>query len=105
MPSLISACSISPPARMKTKLSARGLMTWPTDAPARRERSSTKFGVNMTYLVEFTSPAVRNMEILYIEKNAAESYTAPRWYNNLELAVYALRLQPQHCPVAAGTRR
>src|SRR5258708_33063362 len=104
MPRLISACSISPPARMKTKLSARGLMTWPTDAPARRERCSTKFGVNMTYLVEFTSRAARDLEILYIEKNAAESYTAARWYNNLKLAAYALALHAQHSPVAPETR-
>ncbi|HKB99034.1 MAG TPA: type II toxin-antitoxin system RelE/ParE family toxin [Terriglobales bacterium] len=58
----------------------------------------------MTYLVEFTSRAVRDLEILYIEKNAAESYTAARWYNNLELAVYALALHPQRCPVAPETR-
>jgi plasmid stabilization system protein ParE len=44
----------------------------------------------MTYLVEFTVRAVRDLEILYVEKNAAESHAAARWYNNLEQAVYAL---------------
>jgi toxin ParE1/3/4 len=59
----------------------------------------------MTYLVEFTSRAVRDLEILYVEKNAVESYTAARWYNNLEQAVYALALHPHRCPFAPETRR
>src|SRR5260370_37664719 len=58
----------------------------------------------MAELVEVTSRRVRDLEILYIEKNAADSYTAARWYNNLELAVYALALHPQRCPVAPETR-
>ena len=44
----------------------------------------------MTYLVEFAARAVRDLEILYVEKNAAESHAAARWYNGLEQAVYAL---------------
>jgi hypothetical protein len=49
----------------------------------------------MTYLVEFAARAVRDLEILYREKNAAESHAAARWYNELELAVYALASYPQ----------
>ena len=44
----------------------------------------------MTYLVEFAARAVRDLEILYLEKNVAESHAAARWFNELELAVYAL---------------
>lgn len=59
----------------------------------------------MAYLVEFAARAVRDLEILYVEKNAAESHAAARWYNHLELAVYALALHPHRCPLASETRR
>lgn len=59
----------------------------------------------MTYLVEFAARAVRDLEILYLEKNAAESRAAARWYNGLEQAVYALALHPHRCPVAPEARR
>jgi plasmid stabilization system protein ParE len=59
----------------------------------------------MTYLVEFAVRAVRDLEILYIEKNAAESHAAARWYNELELAVYGLASYRYRCPVAAEARR
>jgi toxin ParE1/3/4 len=59
----------------------------------------------MTYLVEFAARAVRDLEILYLEKNAAESHAAARWYNELELAVYALASCPHRCPVAPEARR
>jgi uracil DNA glycosylase len=49
----------------------------------------------MTYLVEFAARAVRDLEILYVEKNAAESHAAARWYNELERAVYALASYPR----------
>jgi hypothetical protein len=54
----------------------------------------------MTYLVEFTARAARDLEILYSEKNAAESDAAVRWYNGLGESVYALARFPQRCPVA-----
>lgn len=54
----------------------------------------------MTYLVEFAARAVHDLEILYVEKNAAESHAAARWYNGLEQAVYALASFPHRCPVA-----
>jgi mRNA-degrading endonuclease RelE of RelBE toxin-antitoxin system len=59
----------------------------------------------MTYLVEFAARAVRDLEILYVEKNAAESHAAARWYNGLELAVYALASYPHRCPLAPEVRR
>lgn len=62
----------------------------------------------MTYLVEFSTRAYRDLEILYIEKNAAESDAASRWYNCLEEAVYALAENPFRCavaPEARGARR
>jgi toxin ParE1/3/4 len=59
----------------------------------------------MTYLVEFAARAARDLEILYKEKNAAESHAAARWYNGLEEAVYALASFPQRCPVAPEARR
>jgi toxin ParE1/3/4 len=59
----------------------------------------------MTYLVEFAAHAVRDLEILYVEKNAAESHAAARWYNGLEQAVYALASYPHRCPVAPEAGR
>lgn len=59
----------------------------------------------MTYLVEFAARAARDLEILYVEKNAAESHAAARWYNGLEQAVYALASYPHRCPVAPEARR
>jgi hypothetical protein len=48
----------------------------------------------MTYLVEFAARAARDLEILYVEKNAAESHAAAHWYNGLEEAVYGLASYP-----------
>jgi mRNA-degrading endonuclease RelE of RelBE toxin-antitoxin system len=59
----------------------------------------------MTYLVEFAARASRDLEILYREKNAAESHGAARWYNGLEEAVYALASFPKRCPVAPEARK
>jgi plasmid stabilization system protein ParE len=59
----------------------------------------------MTYLVEFAARAIRDLEILYVEKNAAESHAAARWYNELELAIDALASCPHRCPAAPEARR
>jgi len=59
----------------------------------------------MTYLVEFAAHAVRDLEILYVEKNAAESHAAARWYNGLEQAVYALASYPHRCPFVPEARK
>jgi hypothetical protein len=45
----------------------------------------------MAYHVEFTERAARDLEALYLEKNAAESQAASRWYNGLEQADTRLR--------------
>lgn len=37
----------------------------------------------MAYRVEFTFRAVRDLEILYMEKKVVESLAAARWYNGL----------------------
>jgi hypothetical protein len=47
--------------------------------PVRRERRLTKFVASMAYSVEFAARAARDLEILYLEKNAAESHAAARW--------------------------
>jgi toxin ParE1/3/4 len=59
----------------------------------------------MAHLVEFSARAFRDLEIPYIEKNAAESRAASRWYKELEKAVYALAEYPFRCPVAPEARR
>ena len=64
-----------------------------------------KFAANMEYGVELAARAARDLEILYLEKNAAESPDAARWYNGLEQAVYALETHPNRCPSAPEARK
>ncbi|HXH66103.1 MAG TPA: type II toxin-antitoxin system RelE/ParE family toxin [Candidatus Limnocylindrales bacterium] len=59
----------------------------------------------MTYIVEFSARAARDLEILYMEKNAAESQAAASWYNGLEQAVNALALFPNRFPLAREARK
>jgi len=59
----------------------------------------------MPYLVDFAARAVRDLEILYVEKKAAESRPAARWYNQLERAVYSLASYPHRCPIAREARK
>ena len=40
----------------------------------------TRFAGNMTYCVEFTARAARNLAILYEEKRAGELAAAARWF-------------------------
>lgn len=65
----------------------------------------TKFASDMAYRVEFAARAARDLEILYVEKNAAESHSAACWYNGLEKAVYTLEMHPNRCPIAPESRR
>ena len=58
----------------------------------------------MTFRVELTERAIRDLEILYLQKNAAESQAASRWFNGLEKAVYRLERHPYRCPVAPECR-
>jgi toxin ParE1/3/4 len=59
----------------------------------------------MPYRVEFAARAARDLEILYVEKNAQESPAAARWYNGLEETVYALETRPNRCPVAPEAKK
>ena len=59
----------------------------------------------MPYRVEFAARAARDLEILYVEKKAAESPAAARWYNGLEEAVCGLGTRPGRCPVAPEARK
>jgi toxin ParE1/3/4 len=59
----------------------------------------------MAYRVEFADRAVRDLEALYVEKNAAEDLAASRWYSGLEKAVCALEAFPLRCPAAPEARR
>jgi plasmid stabilization system protein ParE len=54
----------------------------------------------MTYQIEFAERAARDLETLYVEKNASESQAASRWYNGLEQELYALANYPNRCPAA-----
>jgi toxin ParE1/3/4 len=56
----------------------------------------------MAYLVELAARAARDLEILYLEKYAAESNAAARRYNGwrMEDAVSALQTHPLRCPRA-----
>ena len=59
----------------------------------------------MKYHVELADRAVRDLELLYLEKNAAESQAAARWFNRLEKAVSALGRYPFRCPAAPEGRK
>ncbi len=59
----------------------------------------------MTYRVEFSDRALRDLEILYVEKRASESTTAVRWFGLLEQAAYSLESHPNRCPVAPESRK
>src|SRR5579863_9617021 len=85
---LISDCWTSPPERMLRKAFAKVWMMWRALAHVRRERHLMKSAANTAYRVELTARAVSDLEALYLEKNAAESPDAARWYNGLEQAVY-----------------
>jgi toxin ParE1/3/4 len=59
----------------------------------------------MTYRVELATRAMRDLETLYLEKNAAESDAAARWFNRLEEAIASLADYPYRCPVAPEGRK
>lgn len=59
----------------------------------------------MPYLVELTERAARDLVVLYVGKNAAESTAAARWFNGLERALYTLETYPLRCPIAPETKK
>ncbi|MGO9898083.1 MAG: type II toxin-antitoxin system RelE/ParE family toxin [Bryobacteraceae bacterium] len=59
----------------------------------------------MTYRVELTDRAARDLVILCEDKNVAGSVAAARWYNGLEKAVYTLETHPGRCQMAPESGR
>jgi toxin ParE1/3/4 len=59
----------------------------------------------MAYHLEFADRAAGDLEALYVEKSAAESQAASRWYNGLAEAVCALATYPHRCLVAPEARK
>lgn len=59
----------------------------------------------MTYRVELTGGAARDLNMLYEEKHAAESRAAARWFNGLENAVYTLETYPLRCAAAPESKK
>lgn len=62
----------------------------------------------MTYRVELTGRAARDLDSLYLEKHATDSPAAACWYNRLEEAVYSLERSPYRstaAPEAEKSRR
>ena len=59
----------------------------------------------MTYRVELADRAIRDLEMLCLEKNAVDSQAAARWYNRLQEVVFALGRYPYRCPVAPEARK
>ena len=53
------------------------------------------FGANRAHRrVELAARAVRDLEVVYLEKNAAESRATARWHNRLEEALSPLQRFP-----------
>ncbi|MBX7134202.1 MAG: type II toxin-antitoxin system RelE/ParE family toxin [Fimbriimonadaceae bacterium] len=59
----------------------------------------------MTYRVELSARAERDLEWLFMEKNAAESKAAARWFNGLEEAVFSLEDYPRRNPAAPESKK
>jgi toxin ParE1/3/4 len=59
----------------------------------------------MPYVVELAARAARDLEILYLKKNATKSPAAARWYNSLEEAIHTLARDPHRCPVVPEAQR
>ena len=54
----------------------------------------------MTYHVEFSIRALLDLEVLYFEKNVAESQAAAKWFNGLQEAIEGLATLPNRCSLA-----
>jgi toxin ParE1/3/4 len=59
----------------------------------------------MTYRVELTDRAFRDLAILYEQKHVAESKAAARWFNGLEKAVDTLENLPRRCTSAPESKK
>jgi plasmid stabilization system protein ParE len=58
----------------------------------------------MTYRVELTSRAERDLEMIFLEINASSSGAAERWFRALERKIIALRTMPDRGAIVPGTR-
>jgi hypothetical protein len=68
---------------MQRKGSVKVWTTLRVAALSPQKQYLTRFAASMAYRVEFAARAARDLEILYVEKNAAESQAAARWFNDL----------------------
>jgi len=59
----------------------------------------------MTYRVEVTARAARDLVSIYERINAEDSIAAAKWFNGLEEAIYALCELPRRCPMAPESKR
>jgi toxin ParE1/3/4 len=59
----------------------------------------------MAYRVDFAARAARDLEILYLQKNAVDSQAADCWFNGLEDAIYTLETNPERCPIVPEGQR
>ena len=58
----------------------------------------------MTYRVDLTARAIRNLRRIYRDINATDSEQARAWFNGLEAAVLSLDEHPARSPVAPEDR-
>ena len=58
----------------------------------------------MTYRVELTERAARDLRLLFLSVHAGES-AAARWFNGIEQAIETLRESPGRCATAPESRR
>jgi plasmid stabilization system protein ParE len=58
----------------------------------------------MTYRVELTERAARDLRLLFLFVRAGESDAAARWFNGMERAIETLCESPGRCPLAPESR-
>jgi toxin ParE1/3/4 len=58
----------------------------------------------MTYLVELTARASRNLKRIFRRINAENSPQASAWFNELEAAILSLDRHPERSPVTPENR-
>jgi len=59
----------------------------------------------MTYRVELTNRAKRDLRQIYQHIHAEDSEQAIAWFNGLESAVYSLAEHPDRCPVTPENKK
>jgi toxin ParE1/3/4 len=64
-----------------------------------------KFAASMAYRVDLSDRALTDLVTLYVEKHAAESLAAARWFHHLEEAIYSLEALARRNPIAPESRK